>query len=356
MTVRYVVRRGHPSPDSTGQRAGIAGGQPACQIVSGAAVDQAVAVAVLHAVTPATLDVALAVFDELRARQAEVDRLRRAQVTRAREEAELAQRQFLLVRPEHRLVADSLERQWNEKLARLAACEAEYQRVSTADGPGLAPADRARITQLATDLPQVWYDPRTPARERKRMLRLLIDDVTLRKGDRTIALQIRWKGGATSTLEPPRPLGAPDLRRTPAAIIEQIRALATAQTDRQIAATLIGRGLRSGTGRPFTRLRVRPLREAYGIPSLAAHLRQAGWRTAVEIAAQLHVHYTTAKRFAHEGVLRALRADDKGDLLFAPPTGPLPRAHPGKRFRDRRQFLRYPQCAPQRREELQYEA
>jgi DNA invertase Pin-like site-specific DNA recombinase len=207
MTVRYVVRQGHPSPDYTCQRESIAAGQPVCQIVPGAGVDQAVAAAVLQAVTPATLDVALAVFDELRARQAEVDRLRRAQVTRAREEAELAQRQFLLVRPEHRLVADSLERQWNEKLARLAELEAESQRATAADGPALAAVDRERIYQLVTDLPRVWYDPRTPARERKRMLRLLIDDVTLRKGDRTIALQIRWKGGCddgVGAAAPPR--------------------------------------------------------------------------------------------------------------------------------------------------------
>ena len=78
---------------------------------------------VLEAVTPAALDVALEVFDELRRRKAEVDRLHRAQVERAREEAELAQRQFMLVRPEHRLVADTLEEQWNQKLARLAALE-----------------------------------------------------------------------------------------------------------------------------------------------------------------------------------------------------------------------------------------
>lgn len=192
-------------------------------------------------------------------------------------------------------------------------------------------------------------------RERKRMLRLLLEDVTVRKGEQSITLQLRWKGGATTTLESPRPLSAPDLRRTPAAIVEPLRALAPVQTDGQIAATLNGRALRSGTGRPFTRLRVRALREAYGIPSLAASLRQAGWLTAVEIAAQLHVHFTTAKRFAREGVLRAIPADDKGDWLFAPPTGPLPRAHPGKRYRDRRQYP-VPQCASQRRDEVQYAA
>lgn len=342
MTVRYVVRQGHPSPDYLCQRESIAAGQPACQVVSGTGLDQAVAEVVLQAVTPATLDVALEVFDELRARKAEIDRLRRLQVARAREEAELAQRQFCLVRPEHRLVADSLERQWNEKLAQLAEVEEAYRRATAADGPDLRAEDRDRIHALAADLPRVWADPRTPMRERKRMLRLLIEDVTLRKGDRSISLQIRWKGGATTSLERPRPLGAPDLRRTPAATVEMIRALATEQTDQQTADTLNGRWLRSGTGKPFTRLRVRTLREAYGIPSLAEHLRHAGWLTAPEIAAQLHVHYTTAKRFAREGALHGVRADDRGAILFAPPTGPLPRAHPGKRFRDRRHF---PQCA-----------
>jgi len=352
MTVRYSVRRGHPAPAYTCQRRGIETAQPLCQIIPGTGLDEAVSQVVLEAVTPATLEVALEVFEELRQRKAEVDRLRRAQVERAREEAELAQRQFMLVRPEHRLVADSLEQQWNEKLARVATMEADYARATKADGPELRAQDREQIQALVADLPRVWHDPRTPARERKRMLRLLIEDVTLHR-DRTIHLHIRWKGGATTSLERPIPRGAPDLRRTPADIVEQVRALATEQTDRQIADTLNGRWLRSGTGQRFTRLVVRHIRTAYDIPGLAQHLRRAGWLTVQEMTAQLGVHHTTTKRFAREGVLQAMRADDRGDMLFAPPTGPLPRAHPGKRFRDRRQ---HPQCAPHVRKELQYEA
>lgn len=353
MTVRYARRQGHPVPDYTCQRRGIAQAQRVCQRVPGTGLDDAVAQVLLEAVTPAALDVALEVFDELRVRKGDVDRLRRAQVERAREEAELAQRQFMLVRPEHRLVADRLEQQWNEKLARLTEAEDEYRRATTRDGVDVTAEDRARIHALATDLPRVWQDARTPMRERKRMLRLLIDDVTLLRADQTIQLQIRWKGGATTSLERPRPLGAPDLRRTPAAIVEMVRALATEQTDRQIAATLNGRGLRSGTGQPFHRVRVQFIRQTYRIPSLAAHLHHAGWLTSTEIAVQLGVHHTTARRFACEGVLRARRADDKGTILFEPPTGPPPRAHPGKRFRDRRC---YPQCASQKRKGVQYEA
>jgi len=352
MTVRYSQRGGHLSPDYLCQRRGIESAQPICQTIPGTGLDDAVAQVVLEAVTPAALEVALEVFDELRARKAEVDRLRRAQVERAREEAELAQRQFMLVRPEHRLVADSLEQQWNAKLARLAEVEEEYRRTTIIDGREVTADERARIHGLAGDLPRVWRDPRTPMRERKRMLRLLIEDVTLRR-DSAIQIQIRWKGGATTTLERPLPLAAYDLRRTPAAIIETIRALTTEQTDRQVADTLNGRGLRSGTGEPFHRLVIRHIRKAYGISSLAEHLRTAGWLTAPEIAIQLGVHQATAKRFAREGVLRAQRADDADQILFAPPTGPLPRGHAGKRFRDRR---RYPQCVSRVRKELQYEA
>jgi len=352
MTVRYVVSRGRPAPYYACQRQGIATAQRACQIIPGRGLDEAVTQLVLETVTPAALDVALEVFDELRARQAEVDRLRRAQVERAREAAEVAQRQFMLVRPEHRLVADTLERQWNEKLARLADAEEDYRRAAEADGHPLTPNDRVRIHALASDLPRVWHDTRTPMRERKRLLRLLIEDVTLVRGQ-AIGLHIRWKGGATTTRECPCPLSAPDLRRTPAAIVEMIRVLATEQTDQQIGTTLNARSLRTGTGQAFHRVRVHGIRQAYGIPSFAEHLRAGGWLTAPEIAAQLRVHHTTAKRFACEGVLRALRADDKGTILFEPPTGPLPRAHPGKRFRDRRH---YPQCASHTRKGVQYEA
>ena len=126
----------------------------------------------------------------------------------------------------------------------------------------------------------------------------------------------------------------------------------TDQTDRQVADTLNRRGLRSGTGQPFRRLVVRHIRHAYGIPGLAEHLRQAGWLTATAIATLLRLHASTAKCWAREGILRSVRADDKGLLLFEPPTSPLPRPQQGTRFRDRR---RYPQCAPHVRKEVQYE-
>ena len=352
MTVQYHTQKGHPIVRYVCVHDNIQKTEPACQMIPGTAVDEAVSQTVLEAVTPASVEVALEVFEELRARKAEVDRLHRAQVERARQEAELAQHQFMLVRPENRLVADTLERQWNDKLRQLAEAEEHYSRISKSAPLSVSDEERQLIHGLVADLPRVWNDPRTPSRERKRMLRLLIEDVTLLR-DQQIRIQIRWKGGATSQLERPLPLNAADLRRTPAGIIEIIRALATEQTDARIAQTLNSRWLRTGTGRAFTAAAVRRVRLAYSIESLAQHLLRAGWLTATQMAAQLNIHPETAKRFAHEGVLRALCADDRGQILYEPPHGPMPTAHPGKRFRDRRL---YPKLSVHVRHEVQSDA
>ena len=335
MTVRYSVRKGHQISNYVCARRGIESAGPMCQCIAGLAVDGAVGQATVEAVTPAALDVALQVFEELRARKAEVDRLRRAQVERAREEAELAQRQYMLARPENRLVVDTLERQWNESMARLAQAEAEYSRATKADGTlELSTEVKERIGALASDFPRVWKDPRTSARDRKRMLRLLIDDVTLARDGELIRVHIRWKGGATTSLDVPRPHNCFELVRTPAAVIEEIRVLATGQTDDQIACTLNSRRYRSGTGKSFTASRVRYIRFAYGIESYCQHLQRSGWLTLPEIARKIGVHPHTARIYAKEGILRAVRVNGK-DLLFQPPTGPLPCAHPPKEDRRR---------------------
>ena len=330
MTVRYRVLKDRHTSSYVCARRGIETGGPTCQFVVGTGVDEAVGQAVVDAVTPAALDVALQVFEQLRARRADVDRLRRAQVERAREEAELAQRQYMLARPENRLVVDTLERQWNDCMAKLAQADAEYARATKADGvPEPSSEVRERIAALASNFPRVWKDPRTSARDRKRMLRLLIDDVTLARNEELIHVHIRWKGGATTSLELPRPRSSFELIRTPAAVINEIRTLATEQTDDQIACTLNSRHYRSGTGKSFTGHRVNHLRFDYGIESYRQHLQRSGWLTLPEIALKIGVHPQTARRYAKQGLLRVVRPDAK-HLLFEPPTGRSPFAHPSK--------------------------
>jgi DNA invertase Pin-like site-specific DNA recombinase len=342
MTVRYRVLKGRRTSSYVCARRGIETGGPMCQFVVGAGVDEAVGQAAVDAVTPAALDVALQVFEELRARRADVDRLRRAQVERAREEAELAQRQYMLARPENRLVVDTLERQWNDCMAKLAQAEAEYARATKEDGiPEPSCEVGERIATLASDFPRVWKDPRTSMRDRKRMLRLLIDDVTLARNEELIHVHIRWKGGATTSLELPRPRSSFELIRTPVSVINEIRALATEQTDDQIARTLNSRAYRSGTGRSFTKHRIAYVRFCYGIESYHNHLRHGGWLTLPEIAREIGVHPQTAWTYAKKGLLRVVRANAK-HLLFEPLAGRSLLARPSK---GRRRISREP-CTP----------
>jgi hypothetical protein len=141
-----------------------------CQRVSGSAVDRAVSDLLLELIQPLTLEVALAVEQEVQARRAETDALRRQQVERARYEAEVARRRYRSVDPDHRLVAGTLEAEWNEKLRAHAAAQENYteqQRRLTEEEV------RHKVLSLATGFPRLWNDPKLEARERKRMLRLL---------------------------------------------------------------------------------------------------------------------------------------------------------------------------------------
>ena len=143
--------------------------QPVCQWIPGSDVDEAVGDLLLEIMTPVAIDVTLAVQQELQARLEEVDRLRKEQVERARYEAELAQRRYLRVDPDNRLVADSLEADWNRKLCALQEAQQEYERQRQKDRLAIDEELRTRLHTLATDFPRLWRDPNTPDRERKRL-------------------------------------------------------------------------------------------------------------------------------------------------------------------------------------------
>src|SRR3984957_9352460 len=116
--------------------------------------------------TPLGLGVTLTVQREMEARLDEVDRLRKKQIERARYEADLAQRRYLHVDPANRLVADSLEADWNEKLRALTQAQEKYEQQRHQDRITIDEQQRARIAALASDFPRLWQDPKTPDRER----------------------------------------------------------------------------------------------------------------------------------------------------------------------------------------------
>ena len=213
MTVRYHQRRQHVFPDYVCQRKGIERGEPICAHIPGVSIDEAIGQLLVETVTPVALEVSLAVQEELRAQHEEADRLRKKRVERARYEAELARRRYMRVDPDNRLVADSLEAEWNVKLRAVSEAQDEYERKREEDKQDLDEDQRRRILSLATDFSRLWQDPKVPHRERKRMVRLLIEDVTVHKGN-VLTVQVRFRGGATKTLTLLRPVNAGKLRQT----------------------------------------------------------------------------------------------------------------------------------------------
>jgi DNA invertase Pin-like site-specific DNA recombinase len=320
MTVRYQQRGGHLTPIYVCQRTGIQTATGTCQAILGGGIDQAVGELLLATVSPMALEVALTVADELAARAEEADRLRRAQVERARHTAELARRRYLAVDPDNRLVAASLEADWNQALRDHTRAQEDYQRQAHAAST-LSQDQRAKVLALASDFPALWSDPRTPQRERKRMVRLLLADVTLLRGQ-AITVHVRFTGGQTHSLTVPLPLAAPDLRRTPPAVIAEIDRLLDHHTDAEVAQALNRSGIVSGTNQPFTAGIVCHIRRSHRLASRKHRLQAQGLIGVRQLAEHLSVCTTTIKQWAAEGRLRSEVFNDKGERLYQIPQHP----------------------------------
>jgi hypothetical protein len=322
MTIRYYVSHHEVLPEYVCQREGIEHAQAICQRIVGGALDRAIGDLLVETMSPLALEVALAVQDELEAHAQEVDQMRRQQVERARYEAELAQRRYLRVDPDNRLVADSLEAEWNTKLRALAAAQEDYERQRDREGGVLSAEQRQHVMALVTDFPRLWHDPATPQRERKRMVRLLLEDVTLLKGDEVIA-QIRFRGGATQILRLPLPLSAAELRKTHSSVVAEIDLLLDHHTETEIADILNARGLRPGVADRFSAIIIWHIRQKYRLENRFSRLRRRGLLTLEEIATALGLHPCTVKHRAARGHLVSHVYNDKGQRLYAPPGEPV---------------------------------
>jgi DNA invertase Pin-like site-specific DNA recombinase len=336
MTVRYHHRHGTVWPTYVCQRQGIAQAEPICQSIPGRGLDYAIGRVLLETVTPLTLEITLTVQQELQTRLDETDRLHRRAVERARYEADLARRRYLQVDPANRLVADELEAHWNRALQHVTEAQEIYERQRQADRVAVDADARARILALATDFPRLWHDPHTPDRERKRMVRLLMDDVTLIKAGDGLTAHVRFRGGATTTLTLPRALNAWELRETSAEVVALIDQLLDHHADQDIATILNARGHVSGTGQPFQRAIVKHLRHSHGLRSRCERLRARGMLTRDEIARRLKVSPATVKVWGQHGLLSRSVCNDKGEWLYEPPGPNAPIKMMGRRLSDRR--------------------
>ena len=336
MSVHYHQRRGTLVPDYRCVRENIQRYSSQCQTIPGHRVDETISQLLLDTVTPLALEVALTVQAELEGRADEADQLRRSHVERARHHAEQARRRYLAVDPDNRLVADTLEADWNDKLRALQTAQDDYQRDSTAARAALTEEHKTRVRQLASHFPTLWSDPATPQRERKRIARLLIEDVTLSRTDQ-IHLHVRFRGGQTTSLTLPLPTPVGELRKTPAELIAQIDQLLDDHTEGEIADVLNQQGLRSFDGKQFTGYIVKCLGKNHHLDSRPTRLRAAGMLTLSEITEQLGVHHHTINRWHAAGLLTAHKANDRNEQLYQPPEPGDPRLikHLGQRLADR---------------------
>jgi DNA invertase Pin-like site-specific DNA recombinase len=334
--VRYATRRGRQEAWYVCDRGHTARGELNCQSIAGAPIDEAIGSLVAEEMTPAAVEMAIEIRREVEARCEESDQLRCRAIERAQIEADLAQRRFMLVDPSNRLVADTLEREWNEKLRALTETREERERGRQQDHVVLDEAVRQRLIAMTTDFCKLWNDADTANRERKRLLAYIIEDATLIKipAEGITKIHVRFKGGRTETLTTQNPKSSAQQIKTRPEIVQLVDQLLDHHVYSEIAAILNERGFRPGaSARPgraddhLSAKHVAYLMHTYGLRSRYDRLRQRGMLNKKEMADRLGVHEQTVDRWAEHGLIKAHFYNDHGWQLYEPPGPNTPAKH-----------------------------
>ncbi|MEO7128732.1 MAG: recombinase family protein [Rhodoferax sp.] len=335
MRVRYAARRGGLEAWYVCDRAQGKSAAPNCQSIAGSPIDEAIGALVVEEMTPAAVELAFEIRAEIESRQEEADQLRRRAIERAQVDADLAQRRFMLVDPGNRLVADTLESEWNDKLRALAKAREVRERARQDDERLLGDALRERLMAMTTDFKRLWTDSVTPNRERKRMLDHIIEDATLVKltAQGTTKVHVRFKGGRTQTLTTLNPRSSAQQVKTQPEVVELVDKLLDEHICSEIAERLNEQGIRPGGavrpgcgGARFTALHVAYLAHSYNLRSRYDRLRDQGMLTKAEAAARLHVHEDTLVRWAKHGLI-SRHAYNAHTYLYEEPGAGLPTKH-----------------------------
>jgi excisionase family DNA binding protein len=286
---------------------------PACRSVKTTVVDELITRRLLEAIAPEEIALALAAADEVADRRSRASRALELRVERARYEAIRAERAFHACEPENRLVARSLETRWEHKLREFAEAEAELAE-QTAPAPE---PSREQIERLARDLPRLWAAETTSEKDRKRLLRALIADITItsQPTGRDLSVGIRWRSGAAEQRTLQRPKTRAEVVRTPAETVELTRRLAPDHTNAEIAQALNATGMRTSSGGPFGPDHVQWIRWRHKIPYPASWARD-GELTVNQLAQRLGVSDGTVYGWISTGKLTGRRGP--GNRLYIP--------------------------------------
>jgi len=317
MSIHYNLLHQQIVPIYVCQQASVKRAEKVCQRVPGGVVDQAISGLLLELMQPMTLQVALAVQQEVETRVNEPQALRRKHVERAQYEAELARRRYMQVDPENRLVADSLEAEWNSKLRILAEAQQQYDEQTQKQRLLIDAQITEQLLSLATDFPRVWNDPEVESRERKRIVRLLIEDVTLINGE-TIQVHVRLRGGATRSLTLTKPLPIAQIRKTKAEVVREIDILLDDYCDREVAEVLNQKRRRTWQDEPFNLKKIAHIRQAFDLKCRYSRLRAKGLLTTKEMSVRHGVSMTTVNTWGRLGILKRHRYDNFHRYLYEP--------------------------------------
>lgn len=272
-------------------------------------VDQVISAQVLSMLRPLGIQAALQAID-VRARE---DQTKRQQVElaleQARFEAARAQRQFDAVDPGNRLVANELERRWNERLSQVASKQSELDAWDAQASPSLTLQQRDDLLRLGSDLPLAWHDPAASNELRKRIVRSVIKEIVARVDDIEIHLVVHWQGGDHTELRVPKNRVGQHRWTTPPDVQKLIEQLARQLTDAGIASLLNRLGHRSGKGHTWTEMRVRSYRNDHGIAVYREGEREERGEVTLEQAAKvLRVSGMTVLRMIATGAIAATQA------------------------------------------------
>jgi DNA invertase Pin-like site-specific DNA recombinase len=305
---------------------GCYGDRPArrpCTTLPGRAIDHAVEQLFLDTMVPDELELSLAVEHEVDSKAQSLDRHWALRVERAEYEARHAERRYKAVDPDNRVVARTLEGEWERCLRELEQVRADYERAKREQRVELTEQDRERIRSLARNLPKVWKSSTTRQADRKAMLRLVIEAVSLRAVEvprRETLVRVAWKSGAITELRVPRPTTR-ELISTPEAALKRLRELAAAGVhDRQIAERLDAEGFITGMGKRWNLDAVRCMRSHYRIPRTAPSLppatsvpdrREDGCYSVAGAARHFGVGKDVVRHWIEKGTVRVSRTSGK---------------------------------------------
>ena len=278
-----------------------------CLNVGGIQIDQAVVDAFLQAITPAAVDATELALQQLEADQDAALSQWRLAVERARYEAQRAERQYQAIEPENRLVARTLENEWEQRLRDLAAVEAELRQREQEHPHVLSPEEKGGLRALGSDLQKVWTAPTTTDRDRKELLRALLEEVmvTVDRPQHRAHLTLRWRGGALTELDLCLPRSQPRGIRTDEDTLSLLHRLAALYPDDVIAGILNRQGRKSATGERFTANQVGGLRRYRQIPRFQPPTEPpAGELVPIRKAAQiLGIYPSTVHRWLSDGFI-----------------------------------------------------